>query len=569
MMSTADVNEQNKKHAETAAQRQREDNAASTESDNAPRNADQPGDDVVMDDSAVAGRDETDVGTKDNVSDKREGDNEMQVSQNDQTNDSNQSRVRSVFTGQEDMPNSKECKKSPLTNALYKASIQSLAEMGTVKVTSATGDVDMAIMERIKNCLARGKHPNTPEAEAKRALLHANILMKRYNVSRAKVLAHEQPSAQQQYAGQSGVILTRTDGDKSKPIRHQRYMDYLQWAMTTFFDCKSYSTGYKSHGKDGKMFQSLVEFSFYGIAENTVAAALAYEMAFNLISEWSRSQKGKNDYCLGAAGELLRMAEAQKAAEEAEAIKADQAEKARFAARVEQEALEDQARLERLHYQPQVQDEDDHEDNSIQNPVVIDDEMSDGSDDGYYMSGGNGDEAASSPHSDPDIKEEDESSDNDTEPDFTLDDDGVIDLTGLPDDASEEGDGDQAFRPYNLSPERDISPVTVPDAPLPDKDTTSAAAPVTSDGAAGSDDPSTAGTGWASHKQLITFRTNAREIAEEYLKEKKLKLTKGRQRCDNVRDKEAYNRGRKDGKKIDVHRRTIKEAEIVDEVMAE
>jgi len=48
--------------------------------------------------------------------------------------------------------------------------------------------------------------------------------------------------------------------------------------MQIFFDCKSYST---------RKYTS-VEWTFYGIAENTIAAAMAFEMAYNLIIEWAR-----------------------------------------------------------------------------------------------------------------------------------------------------------------------------------------------------------------------------------------------------------------------------------------
>jgi hypothetical protein len=46
--------------------------------------------------------------------------------------------------------------------------------------------------------------------------------------------------------------------------------------MEVFFDCKSYSTARPWS----------IEWTFYGIAPNTVAAAIAFEMAHNLILEW-------------------------------------------------------------------------------------------------------------------------------------------------------------------------------------------------------------------------------------------------------------------------------------------
>ena len=200
-------------------------------------------------------------------------------------------------------------------------------------------------MEKIKSCLTRGQHPSTPEAEAKRALLHTKILMKRYNVSRAEVLANEPLSAQKEYGGQSVVFLRRVDGDKSKPVQQQCFLDYLLWAMETFFDCKVYNTAYQRERPDGRTYTSSVEYTFYGIAENTIAAAMGFEMAYNLISQWARSQKGKNCYCLGAAMQLERMADIEKAEDEAQAKKA---ESDSLTARMAQEAAEEKARLARL-----------------------------------------------------------------------------------------------------------------------------------------------------------------------------------------------------------------------------
>ena len=67
--------------------------------------------------------------------------------------------------------------------------------------------------------------------------------------------------------------------------------------------------GYKANGgiiRPGGVLQLMwylsLELTFYGIAENTVAAAISFEMAYNLIAEWARPYKGvgsKNGYSLG------------------------------------------------------------------------------------------------------------------------------------------------------------------------------------------------------------------------------------------------------------------------------
>lgn len=48
-----------------------------------------------------------------------------------------------------------------------------------------------------------------------------------------------------------------------------------------------------------------------GIAENTAAAAMAFNMAYILVSEWARRDRGverKENYCPGVSGELDRTA---------------------------------------------------------------------------------------------------------------------------------------------------------------------------------------------------------------------------------------------------------------------
>lgn len=49
-------------------------------------------------------------------------------------------------------------------------------------------------------------------------------------------------------------------------------------------------------------------------------------------------------------------------------------------------------------------------------------------------------------------------------------------------------------------------------------------------------------------------------IAEEHAKTRGLKLKKGKKRSREIRDHDAYERDVRDGKKIDVHRRTLKES---------
>ncbi|KAI1840197.1 hypothetical protein JX266_013598 [Neoarthrinium moseri] len=197
---------------------------------------------------------------------------------------------------------------------LYRAAVKKLAETDVAHTSSSTADIDSAIITRIKKCLDRANRPSTPEAEARAALHLGSRLMGQYNVSQAEVLAHEPNTGQQQYAGQSVVSIVRCDGNPHK---------------------LSYSTG----------AQSSVDFTFYGIANNSKAAAMSFEMAYNLIAEWARPYKdvrSRNSYCNGLCDELLRAAKVEKAKEEAQAEKA---ESDAIAARTQQEEADRAAQI--------------------------------------------------------------------------------------------------------------------------------------------------------------------------------------------------------------------------------
>lgn len=80
--------------------------------------------------------------------------------------------------------------------------------------SSSVHDIDDGIIQRIKKCLDRAKHPNTAEAEAKAAFHLASRLMGQHNVSQADVLAHESPDLRRQYASLSTVPIHHVDNLK-------------------------------------------------------------------------------------------------------------------------------------------------------------------------------------------------------------------------------------------------------------------------------------------------------------------------------------------------------------------
>ncbi|KAG4417670.1 MAG: hypothetical protein CL912_29975 [Deltaproteobacteria bacterium] len=442
---------------------------------------------------------------------------------------------------------------------LYTASVKELAETGTIRASSSTADIDNAIIQRIKKCLERANHPNTPEAEAKAALHLASRLMGQYNVSQAEVLAHEPPSAQRQYAGQSVVSIQRVDGDKSKTVNHQSYVDTLCHAMKRFFDCKYYSTtNYSS-----------LELTFYGIAENTVAAAMSFETAYNLIAEWARPYKGvgsKNSYSLGVSDELNRMAVKEKAAEE---VQAEKAEGDAIAAKRKQEEAERQAQLGRLAPFPEAPNklfslepaastgaESDinggralsHDDAC--NLIWSDSERIE--DDG--VDGGPG----------PPDERVDESSEDYVEPDFKVEDEYNVNSFGdLDEEISklikpEPLSSEPSFGLY-LSPPTPTTQSNIP-SPLPKREPTPARPAETEQK---SNKPPELEPGlesqWASQMQLVTFRATATKIADEYLEDRGVTLHNRSARSTVIRDRNAYSQGVKDSKKIDVYRKRINE----------
>ena len=221
---------------------------------------------------------------------------------------------------------------------LYVAKVQVFAPEGPVQASSSTTNVDDAILERIKKCLERGKHHSCSELESKAGFFLASQLMKKYHVSQAAVLAYESPDSRKYHAGQSIVSIRRLDNDRSKPVRFQNYLETLCDAMQCFFNCKYYSTANVW----------TLDLTFYGIAENTVAAALALESTYNILTRRARSYRGigsQNSYSLGAADGLRDQAELEKIREE---IEARENEAASLKARLKQEIAERRARLARL-----------------------------------------------------------------------------------------------------------------------------------------------------------------------------------------------------------------------------
>ena len=438
-----------------------------------------------------------------------------------------------------DEPDDDEVKCSGLRKASPKAppprQTAKVKELAEEKISDhVTTEVEANILARIRKCLDRANHPNTPEMEAKAALHMSSRLMAQYNVTQADVLAQATDSGEQkQYAGRSTVSITSTKDQYARVIS-QTWVHDVASAMTKFFDCKSYSTA----------LAFSIEWTFYGIAPNTAAAAIAFEMAHNLILEWARGKKGAvNSYCLGVANGLREMAREEKRQEEREAKKREQEA---LSVRLQQEQLERQKELDRLHadvgvaetqkapFAVPVGDED-----MIQPGPAIGDNTSD-----YDHSSSDSDDEVGHTVFDNEIEEETEA-----RPTFKVEQSMPLDA-----EADFEAELQRILKRERSSPVAKIKSEDTTSQPKVEGDLSGLldVKPKLED-----DEPPTENSLWASASQLTLFRATAQKIAEEYIKSTNTKLTAGRARVSSVRDYGAYEQGRKDSRKIDVKRRRI------------
>jgi hypothetical protein len=85
-------------------------------------------------------------------------------------------------------------------------------------------------------------------------------------------------------AGQSIVAIT---SPKGLNVFKADWVFTAAHAMELFFPCKSYSTQFRN---DDDVLDRLT-YTFYGLADQTAAAAQAFEMVHNLILTWSAQNK--------------------------------------------------------------------------------------------------------------------------------------------------------------------------------------------------------------------------------------------------------------------------------------
>ncbi|KAJ6009037.1 hypothetical protein N7522_004053 [Penicillium canescens] len=362
---------------------------------------------------------------------------------------------------------------------------------------------DKRVLEKIKKCLNHAYHAKASEAEAKTALFISQKLMSEHNVTQADLIASDDRSNKACYGGRSIVRIEKVTGSARRVMR-EAFVERVATAMCTFFDCKSFSTD----------FGIFVEWSFFGIASNTVAAAIAFEMAHNLILEWGCVYKGGAptfSYRLGVADGLKTMANREKQNELAEV---QRHELDSVTARSLEEEKELQRELDTVaELSAEAKSTSDHDDDDMASmKFESDNESNSGSID---IDGGN-------------IKA-----------DFSVDDVPTIDLCDDVDENIETYMKREPTKPSNPNeiPEslakfdKKVEPETKPPTPMASR--------------------------WKSQMQLVHFRATSEQVADDYLAQHKIKLRSGRKRKSTIRDKESYRRGQQDSSKIDVRQTAL------------
>ncbi|RJE21899.1 hypothetical protein PHISCL_05744 [Aspergillus sclerotialis] len=190
----------------------------------------------------------------------------------------------------------------------------------------STTTVETGVRDRIQKCLDLAADAKTSEADVKRNLIA-------YNNGENKA----------RYGGDSVVTITSTT-DPSKRVIKEAFGGKLASAMYVFFDCKCFSVNRRTS----------VRWTFFGIVENTVAAAMGFEIAHNKILDWACAYKGGPptfSYRLRVADGLVSMVYCEK---DREIQEAKRKELDIIAAREREEAKERERELNRLQNLPPV-----------------------------------------------------------------------------------------------------------------------------------------------------------------------------------------------------------------------
>lgn len=416
-----------------------------------------------------------------------------------------------------------------------KATATTLATDGS---SAASSDADDGIIQRIQKCLDRANHPDSTEAEAKAALFLSSKLMGQYNVTTADLLAKENAANRVQHTGNSCVTIRSTQGAGRRVIL-QGFVDTIASAMSKSYDCKDYSTRLGDNG---------IRWTFYGIAKNTVAAAITFEMVHNKVLDWACAHTGVSatfSYCNAVADGLFIMARDQKDREIRDArMKEMEAVKAREAAEKLQRKLE----LKRLNgpsddtsntamsdskVEPRLVHCSVEEDNAglLTTSLGFDDKsdiISDYSSENEEFFDCYSEINGMSDSNDGNVSGED-IREAELEPDFHADDGELLGPTADLEERIREILRQTTALPVGRDPTQQV----IDDENNTDQNPNSIPC-------------------WDSEMQLVRFRETAAQLADDFLKSNNIKISTSGSRNITVKDQKAYKQGRQDSKKIDL-----------------
>lgn len=433
--------------------------------------------------------------------------------------------------------------------------------------------VDSGLLKRIRKMLKLAQHPNTTEAEAKQALRASTRMLSAANLTEAEVMSRESVEEQAQRAGHSIVTIRHRDG---KQVSLEQWSITLGHAINLAFNVKYFHTSWSSHDR--------IEFTFYGLRDNTVAAVISFEAVFNLALAWVVDRKdvkgrtGKNSYLLGFSSSLYKMAKKEKKDEEEKALEAEK--RATLKDEMESDKMKSAERL-RLHA------------SNVKSATVADEDADEDADEIIFLGIQHGRKREAD-----DIKVKDEVLSSDggemDHPNLSRgievdgyddDDDGSdVDFTDARDSEGEEGEEevgdvkteqerfDAAFdrhaHPFVLA-ERPINNLAVKQENLEDinvkqeneKEGELAMKDEKEDEKVKIErngEEETEVAAWQSQAQLIIFKETAARIADDYLKviEKKVRTRKARKNT-SLHDPSAYEKGQEDARKVDLKRRRL------------
>ncbi|KAJ6117645.1 hypothetical protein N7512_007370 [Penicillium capsulatum] len=401
-----------------------------------------------------------------------------------------------------------------MPKGVSKRSIKKPLQKATVIETArkpqshSASTVDKKILERIQKCLDRAHHANASETEAKAALFISQKLMSQHNVSQADLMAADESSSKAHYGGRSVVEITKISGSSIR-IRSEAFARKLAGAMCTLFDCRCFSTDkYTS-----------MEWTFFGIADNTTAAAMGFEMAHNKILDWASAYKGGAptfSYRLGVADGLAAMAYCEK---RRELDGARQKELELIVGQEREGAAERQREIDRLLPLPAPLTDTNSPFDSEDEDLGLFRSEQDIADSGQDKSDGGDDDMM------------------DTKADFNASDAHIIDLTDDVDETIKNFIKREPTEVYDLNKIPGSSTASTTRIKAEPK-AEPQSMPVTSP--------------WGSGMQLVQFRETAEQVADDYLKQNNIKLSTSRHRSSTARDRNAYRQGQLDSSKIKV-----------------